>query len=59
MGQEETDLDLLVIIQRRPLTPTDDWSFWTVQEYAAPVQIQSGSIVNRWGTVIARIRPNP
>ena len=35
------------------LDPTDDWSFWTVQEYA------TGSDVHSWGTVIAKIRPNP
>ena len=34
--------------------PTDDWSFWTVQEYAAPC-----SFVGEWETVIAKIRPSP
>src|SRR5207249_3090803 len=36
------------------LDPTDDWSFWTVQEYAG----HFGGF-NRWGTVISRIKPNP
>ena len=36
------------------LDPTDDWSFWTVQEYPKTVL---GSA--RWGTVIGKIRPNP
>jgi hypothetical protein len=31
------------------LDPVDDWSFWTVQEYA----------IGRWGTVISQIRPTP
>jgi hypothetical protein len=35
--------------------PSDDWSFWTVQEYAA----SSVSFDPHWKTVIARIRPNP
>jgi len=35
------------------LDPTDDWSFWTVQEYATT------SLGTSWGTVIAKIRPNP
>jgi hypothetical protein len=39
--------------------PTDDWSFWTVQEYATPWTNQFGSIVGRWGTVIARLKPAP
>jgi hypothetical protein len=41
------------------LDPTDDWSFWTVQEYATSWTNQFGSIVGRWGTVVAKIRPNP
>ena len=41
------------------LDPTDDWSFWTVQEYATPAQLAPGVFVNRWGTVIARIKPSP
>jgi len=36
------------------LDPTDDWTFWTVQEYAKP-----NGTNPLWGTVIARIRPNP
>jgi hypothetical protein len=35
------------------LDPVDDWSFWTVQEHAAPV----GAF--KWQTTIARLRPNP
>jgi hypothetical protein len=34
--------------------PTDDWSFWTVQEY--PVQL---GLFKKWGTAIGKIRPNP
>jgi len=41
------------------LDPTDDWSFWTVQEYAAPEPLPSGAIRNRWATAIARIRAGP
>jgi hypothetical protein len=39
------------------LDPTDDWSFWTVQEYADDL----GDPVNAyvWATVVARIRPTP
>jgi hypothetical protein len=33
--------------------PADDWSFWTVQEYAG------GSGAFSWRTVIANIRPSP
>jgi hypothetical protein len=33
--------------------PSDDWSFWTVQEYAA------GSTAFYWKTEIVRIRPTP
>jgi len=40
------------------LDPTDDWSFWTVQQYATLVQLPAGS-ANRWGTVVARLKPNP
>ena len=36
------------------LDPTDDWSFWTVQEY--PVQV---GLVKKWGSAIGNIRPNP
>jgi len=35
------------------LDPTDDWSFWKVQEYAGGLW---GT--NQWATVIARIKPN-
>lgn len=38
------------------LDPTDNWSFWTVQEFAKPYGIFNGS---GWATVIAKIRPNP
>jgi hypothetical protein len=38
--------------------PTDDWSFWTVQAYAAPWQAPWGA-VGSWGTVVAKIRPQP
>ncbi len=41
------------------LDPSDDWSFWTVQEYADPAGIHPGYAPNAWKTVIARIRPNP
>ena len=41
------------------LDPTDDWSFWTVQEYATPFQGPHGSVLGQWGTVVAKIRPNP
>jgi hypothetical protein len=39
------------------LDPTDDWSFWTVQEYADPSGDQY--LNYPWKTVIARIRPLP
>jgi hypothetical protein len=39
--------------------PSDDWSFWTVQEYATVLAGPLGNIAGRWGTVIARIRPDP
>ncbi len=41
------------------LDPTDDWSFWTVQEYANPWTGSQGFTFGRWGTVVSRIRPNP
>jgi hypothetical protein len=41
------------------LDPTDDWSFWTVQEYAAPEPGPRGNVVGAWGTVVARIKPDP
>jgi len=40
------------------LDPTDDWSFWTVQEYAKPWTNNLGSVFNVWGTVIGKIKPN-
>jgi hypothetical protein len=36
------------------LDPTDDWSFWTVQEYADPA---GGDLP--WRTVITNIKPAP
>jgi hypothetical protein len=36
------------------LDPTDDWSFWTVQEYASQV-----GVIEQWGTAVSKIRPNP
>ena len=39
------------------LDPTDDCSFWTVQEYADPSVDPGGDWP--WATVIAEIRPNP
>ena len=40
------------------LDPTDDWGFWTVQQYADPGG--AGFLgINPWKTVVARIRPNP
>jgi hypothetical protein len=41
------------------LDPVDDWSFWTVQEFAAALAGPQGAVAGRWGTVIAKIRPNP
>lgn len=41
------------------LDPTDDWTFWTVQEYAAALQSIGGSLVNEWKTAIAGIRAGP
>jgi hypothetical protein len=35
------------------LDPTDDWSFWSVQ------QVGRGTNLTDWATVIARIRPTP
>ena len=37
------------------LDPTDDWSFWTVQDYST--NALAGS--HRWATVVAKIRPSP
>jgi hypothetical protein len=39
------------------LDPTDDWSFWTVQEYQVPEVDPLEPI--HWNTVIANIRPLP
>ena len=39
--------------------PADDWSFWTVQEYATPLPGGQGQVRGRWATVVAEIRPNP
>jgi hypothetical protein len=39
------------------LDPTDDWSFWAVQEYADPPRDPTDSYP--WATVIAKIRPRP
>lgn len=41
------------------LDPTDDWSFWTVQEYATPLLGPAGRPSRDWATVIARVRPSP
>jgi len=41
------------------LDPTDDWSFWTIQEYATLWTDQFGTLQGRWGTVVAKIRPSP
>ncbi len=37
------------------IDPTDDWSFWTVQEYSDALQTRSAP----WATVVAKIRPAP
>jgi len=39
--------------------PLDDWSFWTVQEYASPFQVNTNRSVGDWGTVIVKLKPNP
>jgi hypothetical protein len=39
------------------LDPTDDWSFWTVQEYTNPQDDPGGQYP--WRTVIARVKPQP
>ncbi len=41
------------------LDPNDDWSFWTIQEYADPAGIHPLYTPNEWKTVITRIHPNP
>lgn len=40
------------------LDPADDWSFWTIQEYADP---SGGDFfgLNPWKTVVTKIRANP
>jgi len=37
--------------------PVDDWSFWSIQQYADPSGDPEGQYV--WKTVIAKIRPAP
>lgn len=39
------------------LDPTNDWTFWTVQEYASPSRDPLGGA--EWSTVISKIRPQP
>jgi hypothetical protein len=39
------------------LDPADDWSFWTVQEYAGPEGELSTD--DHWQTVISKLRPIP
>jgi hypothetical protein len=39
------------------IDPTDEWSFWTVQQYSDPSGASSGSLP--WRTVVSRIRPGP
>jgi hypothetical protein len=41
------------------LDPTDEWSFWTVQEYAGPVLGDPVDDLVRWKTVIAKMRASP
>jgi len=36
------------------LDPTDDWTFWTVQQYGT-----NFGIAPSWGTFVTKIRPNP
>lgn len=38
------------------LDPTDDWSFWTVQEFSGPMPNEFDP---NWRTVISRITPKP
>lgn len=40
------------------LDPADDWSFWTVQEYADPAGDPDG-VGFPWETVVARIKAGP
>ena len=41
------------------LDPNDDWSFWTIQQYADPAGVHPLYPPNEWKTVIARIHSNP
>ena len=41
------------------LDPSDDWSFWTVQEYSTPFVNPRGVGFEGWSTVIAKVRPSP
>jgi hypothetical protein len=41
------------------LDPGDDWTFWTVQEYATPWIAPRGTTNGYWGTVVSRLKPNP
>ena len=41
------------------LDPTDDWSFWTVQEYAGPLIGDPEDAAFHWKTTVARTKPNP
>ena len=36
------------------LDPTDEWSFWTVQQYGVTY---TNSATGRWGTYVAKIKP--
>jgi hypothetical protein len=40
------------------LDPADDWSFWTIQQYADPSGTNDLG-THSWRTVISRIRPGP
>jgi hypothetical protein len=40
------------------LDPTDDWSFWTVQQYADPTGADEFGDFP-WKTVITKLRPEP
>ena len=40
------------------LDPTDDWSFWTVQQYADPAGADDVG-TSPWRTVITKLRPVP
>lgn len=39
--------------------PSDDWDFWSVQQYVIPWTNSTGGIVGRWATVVGSIRPEP